>query len=433
MRLRSWLRTWQQSAWPRRLALAGGGLLGCFVVANLLLGVIFWHRLYPNTRVGGHAVGAVSYSAAAQKVGQLKLIPATVTLQQPGHSAAVTPHDLGIAVDTAKIVAQAKHRSWLPLQNVFSTHNTPVYTTVNQKILAQKLAAVASGSKQDPTNARIVVQDNQFVLAGAVKGSQLDITGAEAVIARAVTRGQGSIKLPMRTIAPIITAASLQTNLHQLQAGQAIKLSYIYAAQTAQPSAAIIAGWYAQDGNTYTVQTGRIQAYISQVGAADGIRVQNLAQAVSATRQALQAAKQLAFTLVAVPPGVCTNNSASQLVVVSISQQHMWACEGFNQVYDTAITSGAAQAGTPTPTGTWHIYAKRRNINLTGPTWDDFVSYWLPFYADYGFHDASWQLFPFGDPAYVSQGSHGCVHLPTPAMGWLYNWSRVGTAVTITG
>jgi lipoprotein-anchoring transpeptidase ErfK/SrfK len=198
------------------------------------------------------------------------------------------------------------------------------------------------------------------------------------------------------------------------------------------PGAAVIAGWYAPAGNTYTLQANKIQAYIAQVGSDNGIRVQNLAQAVSATRQAIQAAKPLSFTLVPVPPGVCATNTASQLVVVSISQQHMWACQGYNQVYDNAVTTGAYLSGTPTPTGTWHIYAKQTNVVLRGPTWSDPVSYWLPFYSDYGFHDASWQTFPFGDPAYASQGSHGCVHVPTPAMAWLYGWSRVGTVVTIS-
>jgi hypothetical protein len=38
----------------------------------------------------------------------------------------------------------------------------------------------------------------------------------------------------------------------------------------------------------------------------------------------------------------------------------------------------------------------------------------------------------FGSPDYATGGSHGCVHLPMPAMAWFYGWSRVDqTVVTV--
>lgn len=421
------------SVWPKRLAIGVGGLAVGFIAINLVLYAAFMHRTYPNTRIAQHSIGAISYSAVTGKASHLGLMPASFTLKQAAQSVSVTPRELGVQLDTAKIAAAARHRAWLPLQNLFVAHDVLVYTKVNRAVLVQKLTALAATSKQAPTNAQIVLQNNQFALADAAQGSQLAIPQAEAAITEAVARGQAVIKLPRAAIPPTVTEASLQTSLRQLQAGQAVSLNYTYNGKAAMPTTAIIAGWYAQDGNSYTLQAGKIQAYISQIGVNNGIRVQNLAQAVSATQQAIQAAKPLTFGLVAVPPGVCANNTASQLVVVSISQQHMWACQGYNQVYDSTVTTGAYLAGTPTPTGTWHIYSKQTNVVLRGPTWNDPVSYWLPFYSDYGFHDASWQTFPFGDPAYASQGSHGCVHLPTPAMAWLYSWSHIGTAVTITG
>ena len=130
--------------------------------------------------------------------------------------------------------------------------------------------------------------------------------------------------------------------------------------------------------------------------------------------------------------GICGTNYSGKKVTVSISQQHFWACDGTNQVYDTAVTTGAYTiSGDATPTGTWHIYNKVTDTHLTGPGYDDFVQYWMPFYSDYGFHDASWQTFPFGSSQYATDGSHGCVHLPTPAMAWFYNWAAVGTTVSI--
>jgi lipoprotein-anchoring transpeptidase ErfK/SrfK len=55
----------------------------------------------------------------------------------------------------------------------------------------------------------------------------------------------------------------------------------------------------------------------------------------------------------------------------------------------------------------------------------------MPFYGAYGFHDASWQTFPYGSPLYTTQGSHGCVHVPVAVLGTLFNWAPIGTLVTI--
>ena len=71
-----------------------------------------------------------------------------------------------------------------------------------------------------------------------------------------------------------------------------------------------------------------------------------------------------------------------------------------------------------TPLGTFHVQARNRATMLTladGQTYQ--VKYWVPFDAPlFGFHDSSWQSFPYGSPAYRTQGSHGCVHLPLAAM-----------------
>lgn len=128
----------------------------------------------------------------------------------------------------------------------------------------------------------------------------------------------------------------------------------------------------------------------------------------------------------------CSNNTHTKEVIVSLNQQHLWACSGTKQVYVSAVTTGAYKIGDGTPTGTWQIYSKQVNQYLTGPGYRDFVKYWMPFYGEYGFHDSSWQTFPYGDlQKYGTQGSHGCVHLPAATAAWLYGWAQIGTTVTI--
>jgi hypothetical protein len=133
------------------------------------------------------------------------------------------------------------------------------------------------------------------------------------------------------------------------------------------------------------------------------------------------------------PVNRCRRNDAAQKAVVSLAKQHMWMCRLHRTVYDTAITSGMTGPYTHTPTGKYWIQGRNRNTTLTlntGATYD--VRYWIPFDAPlFGFHDSSWQHFPYGSPKYRTNGSHGCIHMPLRAIAWFYRWVARPTAVHI--
>jgi lipoprotein-anchoring transpeptidase ErfK/SrfK len=138
----------------------------------------------------------------------------------------------------------------------------------------------------------------------------------------------------------------------------------------------------------------------------------------------------------------CADNTLSQLALVSISQRHMWACNGTTVAYDSAVVTGMENLPADlTPVGTYHIFAKETDVYLKGSdstgSWDDFVNYWMPWldnqYGEYGFHDATWRPSnAFGNISpYSSNASHGCVELPLATAKWLYGWAQIGTTVQI--
>jgi hypothetical protein len=140
-------------------------------------------------------------------------------------------------------------------------------------------------------------------------------------------------------------------------------------------------------------------------------------------------------------PAQCKSNQATQAVIVSLSQQHMWACQSQTVVYDNPIITGMNAYDDSTPLGSYKIYSKLTDQSLKGcdssGCWNDPVSYWLPYQqasgGTVGFHDATWrQPTDFGNIAPASnKGSHGCVEMPLAAAKWLYGWSAIGTSVTI--
>ncbi len=156
----------------------------------------------------------------------------------------------------------------------------------------------------------------------------------------------------------------------------------------------------------------------------------------------------------AVPQTTVCSGSSGQKIIVSISKQHMWACQDASMAYDNPVVTGMQQYPSElTPIGTYKIYGKLTDQTLAGSDftghWSDYVYYWMPFltnkYGTYGFHDltasangtAGRQESDFGKvdinaPYTAAQhGSHGCVEMPLTAAKWLYNWAPVGTSVTV--
>ena len=151
---------------------------------------------------------------------------------------------------------------------------------------------------------------------------------------------------------------------------------------------------------------------------------------------------QTATPIASTPVTDCSGNTSPQLLIVSISERHLWACNSSDLAYQTAVVTGDTNvAADATPIGTYHIYSKQTNLYLTGSdsrgSWNDYVYYWMPFlsnqYGVFGLHDATWRApTDFGNISPDSDNaSHGCVELPLSAAQWIYTWANVGTTIVI--
>lgn len=112
-------------------------------------------------------------------------------------------------------------------------------------------------------------------------------------------------------------------------------------------------------------------------------------------------------------------------VEVDLTRQHLWLYCGGELVIETDFVSGLPKDGRETTTGAFPIAFKASPYNLKGGgssgsgSWDVDVQYWMPFHDGQGLHDASWRS-SFGGNIYQTDGSHGCVNLPTQAAAVIY-------------
>ena len=133
-------------------------------------------------------------------------------------------------------------------------------------------------------------------------------------------------------------------------------------------------------------------------------------------------------------------------ILISLSHQWMHVYQNGVEVYNSPITSG--RPALPSPTGTYHVFAKFSPTTFYSP-WPPGSPYWYPpthinyalewHVGGYFLHDSWWRTV-YGpgtniwhyDPVYGWQtGTHGCVTMPLMAAAWLYNWAPIGTLVQV--
>lgn len=105
------------------------------------------------------------------------------------------------------------------------------------------------------------------------------------------------------------------------------------------------------------------------------------------------------------------NDYGDSYVEINLTAQHLYLYQNGKQVLDTDFVSGNVSRGNGTPCGAFSLTYKQKDATLNGANYSTPVSYWMPFYGNYGMHDASWRS-KFGGSIYKTNGSHGCVNLP---------------------
>lgn len=111
-------------------------------------------------------------------------------------------------------------------------------------------------------------------------------------------------------------------------------------------------------------------------------------------------------------------------IVVSLSQQHIYAYNNGSLLYDAQISTGLPD--TPTVQGEFAIYAKYEVQTMRGPGYDfPRVPFVLYFFESYSLHGTYWHT-NFGHPM-----SHGCINLAISDARWFYHWAELETRIII--
>ncbi|MDE7199060.1 MAG: L,D-transpeptidase/peptidoglycan binding protein [Lachnospiraceae bacterium] len=120
----------------------------------------------------------------------------------------------------------------------------------------------------------------------------------------------------------------------------------------------------------------------------------------------------------------------STYIEVDMGEQKMYYYVDGVLMIDTPIVTGNTSRRMGTPSGVNYVYLKQKNRILRGQGYASHVDFWMPVKGNIGIHDAAWRG-KFGGTIYQTNGSHGCINTPRPAMEQLYDMAEVGTPVVM--
>lgn len=110
-------------------------------------------------------------------------------------------------------------------------------------------------------------------------------------------------------------------------------------------------------------------------------------------------------------------------VEADLTGQHLYLHMNGEIIFDTDFVSGNIATKNATPEGIFGITYKTTDAILRGRDYATPVSFWMPFFGNYGMHDATWRD-AFGGNIYMVSGSHGCINLPLPAAATIYEYMK---------
>jgi hypothetical protein len=272
-----------------------------FIIINVAVFGYYHNKTLPNSTVNGHKIGSTEFSQLNDGLKSAQVLPADVTVSYKHKDTKVKTADLGFSLDSAAVAAYSRdHRSWLPVWNLFGHHTVPASVKVNDDVFNKGFASLAQTYKQDPADAHIVLENNEFKLVSETDGYKLQQAQVRSRLAAMLAAGGTKLTLPTETVVPEIKRQKLESNLQDLQKQLKTSVTFRYQSKSYKLTAADMAALYTPDGNSFTLSDAKIRAKVTAVGAGFGIRVQNLDEAVAATKQSIGSGEAEDFNLVAV-------------------------------------------------------------------------------------------------------------------------------------
>ncbi|HYH36368.1 MAG TPA: peptidoglycan binding domain-containing protein [Candidatus Saccharimonadales bacterium] len=255
----------------RRFQVIAGGVLAVFIMFNIGMAAYYNGKTLPRTTVNGHQFGSTDFNRFDDKLKKSDILPSEIQLTYKDKKTKIRTSELGFSSDVKKIEAYSReHRSWLPVFDLLGNHEIPSFVTVNEVEFDKAFASLDQTFKQNPVNARIVLEKDDFKLVSETEGYKLKAAKTRTDLVATLTAGDNKLTLPAEPINPQVKKQKLEASLQDLQKQLKTSVIFRYQAKNYKLTTQDIAGFYIPSGDSYVLSDAQIRARIVAVGAASG-------------------------------------------------------------------------------------------------------------------------------------------------------------------
>lgn len=359
-------------------------------------------------------------------------------------------------------------KPWEWIRGFFETKNYMVQeeTVFSREKLEEQVSSLNCAKKENqiaPENAYVSFSNSEFTIVPETEGSELNAREAYQMISGAIDSEAADVDLgsnPKAYKEADVTrdSSELQNMVNMYNSLAKANITYTFGDEMVTLDGNTIKNWLqfdekgqllpddgafrqhvvdyvaqlAADHDTvgterqFETTSGRI-VYV--YGSAYGWKIdqdKEAAQLMQEIQSGTQITREPVYSMRANAHGI--NDLGDTYIEVDLTEQYMWYYQNGNIIFQSEIVSGLP--GDPdrkTPPGIFTLNSKSSPSVLRGEmtangtySYEQPVTYWMPFNGGIGFHDADWQPY-FGGDRYLTGGSHGCINLPPENAGQLYS------------
>ena len=314
-----------------------------------------------------------------------------------------------------------------------------------------------------PENAYVSFVNSEFTIVPETEGNELNTKEAYQMICRAIDNDAAEVNLesdPKAYKKADVTKESseLQNMVNTYKNLTKANITYTFGDETVTLDGNTIKNWLQFDEKGQLLQNDEafrqhVVDYVAQLaadhdtvgterqfqtisgrtvyvyGSAYGWKIdqdKEVAQLMQEIQSGTQTTREPVYSMRANAHGI--NDLGNTYIEVDLTEQYMWYYQNGNIIFQSEIVSGLpSDPDRKTPPGIFTLNSKSSPSVLRGEmtangtySYEQPVTYWMPFNGGIGFHDADWQPY-FGGDRYLTGGSHGCINLPPENAGQLYS------------
>ena len=415
-------------------------LAGIFL-AYLAASVYFMEHFFLGTAVNGENVEFQTVKQVNSLILEQAEGYGLTLLERGGTEESVTAQQLGMSFSETENV-----RNYKRVQNGFlwprmfwqqDTYQIAPDITFDEETFDETLASLSCVREgEEPEDARVELTADGYELYPEQQGSRIKEDVLKEQVRAAAETLTETVDLEEAGCyeAPSLTADSPEITELTAKLDQwfATEVTYEFGSQTEVVDSSVMAGFIQLDGCEASLSEEAVRAWVA--GLADrrdtykksrqfnstlrgvitvsggnyGWQIDQeteTAALLASVEKGETAAKQPAWSREGKAWGD-NNDVGDTYIEVDMGAQHMWAYKDGALLIDTDVVTGNISRNYGTPSMVAAIQYKDRNAVLRGDNYATPVKYWMPFYGNYGIHDASWRR-EFGGTVYLTNGSHG--------------------------